>query len=459
MMTAEPLGMRSLTPPIVASAVTALLWLAALSIMGPAGYIAPLGLPLAAGGVWFLACAMRGRPWALGSMLVFALVVPNLNFMPQGLHEAPSLNAQTGLKLLLWASMGLVALARLPRFLPLMKDRAILSIGAFALVSVVSTLWSLTPLYSAAGSIGFLASLLFCCAVAAELSEAAVYRAVTASFVIYVALNILAAVALPDIAWLAAYGESDSPRLQGVSSHPNILAKEMATFICLFLPLALACGERRSAFLLVALAFCVILATQSRTSLGAILISLALPVLLRPRVARPLTWLFIALIGLAFLAIAVGFVPDLQSILNGASRSSDASEILTLTGRTELWGHVWDKILEAPLFGHGFDSAEAVLSREWWGAPDASVGAHNAWLQSLLAVGVVGTVPFVYYHAELIRRWLADSRSLNRLLTPYVLVLGMTEVEIAAQPVMLTIACFLVIGLEARRNRKVAVRP
>ncbi len=459
MKTAEPLGMRSLTPPIVGSALTALLWLAALSIMGPAGYLAPLGLPLVAGGVWFVACAMRGRPWALAGMLGFALVVPNLNFMPQGLHEAPSLNAQTGLKLALWASMGLVALARLPRFLPLMKDRAILSIGAFALVSVASTLWSPTPVYTAAGSIGFLAALLFSCAVAAELSEDAVYRAVTASFVIYVALNILAAVGLPDIAWLAAYGDNDSPRLQGVSSHPNILAKEMATFICLFLPLALACGKRRSAFLLVALAFCVLVVTQSRTSLGAMLIALALPLLLRPQVARPLTFLSAALIGLTSLAVAVGFVPDLQSILNGASRSSDASEILTLTGRTELWGHVWNKILEAPLFGHGFGSAGAVLSREWWGAPDASVGAHNAWLQSLLAVGVAGTIPFLFYHVALIRRWLTDTRSLTRLLTPYVLVLGMTEVEIAAHPVMLTIACFLVIGLDARRDQSAAERP
>ncbi len=464
MSTAEPLGPsasltpKSLTPPIVTSALIAFVWLTVLSMLGPAGYLAPLGLLLAAGSVWVVACAMQGQAWALSGLLGFALVVPNVNFMPTDLHEGPALNAQTGLKLLLWASMGVVAAARMPRFLPLMRDRAIFSIGLFALAAIASTLWSVTPIYTAIGSLGFLAALLFACAVAAELSEETLYRTVIVSFLIYVAMNIAAAVALPQVAWLASYGESDSPRLQGVSSHPNILGKEMASFICLFLPLALAYGKKRAAGLLTALAFGVLIATLSRTSLGATLIALALPILLRPQVAKPLTWLVIAATGVALLALAVGFVPDLRSILDGASRSSDASEILTLTGRTELWGFVWDKILEAPFLGHGFGAADKVLSPQWWGAPDASVGAHNTWLQSLLMVGVVGTIPFVWFHGELIRRFFADRHSFTRFIAAYLLILGMTEVEIAAHAVMLTITTFLAVALDARRNQRTAER-
>ena len=462
MSTAEPLGPsasqtpESLTPLLVGSALIALGWLAVLSMVGPAGYLAPLGLLLAAASLWVVACAMQGRTWALAGLLGFALVVPNVNFMPTALHEGPALNAQTGLKLLLWASMGVVALARLPRFLPLMRDRMVLSIGGFSLVAIASTLWSLTPIYTAIGSLGFLAALLFACAVAVELSEETLYRTVIVSFLIYVAMNIAAAVALPQIAWLAPYGESDSPRLQGVSSHPNILGKEMASFVCLVLPLALAYGKKRTAYLLTSLAFCVLIATLSRTSLGAILIALALPILVRPQVARPLIWLIMATTGAASLAIAVGFAPDLRSILDGASRSSDASEILTLTGRTELWGFVWDKILEAPFLGHGFGAADAVLSPQWWGAPDASVGAHNTWLQSLLIVGVVGTIPLVWFHLELVRRFFADRQSLTRFMSPYLFILGLTEVEIAAHPVMLTITTFLVVALDARRNQRTA---
>ena len=156
------------------------------------------------------------------------------------------------------------------------------------------------------------------------------------------------------------------------------------------------------------------------------------------------------------LAISIGFVPNVQSLLDGASRSSDASEILTLTGRTELWGFVWSKILEAPFLGHGFGAADAVLSREWWGPPDSSVGAHNTWLQSLLMLGVVGTIPFVTFHQVLIRRWFAQPTTLTRLLTPYLLIHGMTEVEIAAHPVMLTISTFVIMAIDARRNLRAA---
>ena len=461
----EPFGCNAcltredLTAPIVGSALITFVWLTTLGLIGPVGYWAPMALLLVAGGAWVVFSAMRGRCWALAGLLGFSLVVPNIDFMPQGLHEAPSLNAQTGLKLVLWASMGLVGLARLPQLWPLMKDRALLSIGVFALFAITSTLWSPTPVYSAIGSIGFTAALLFACAAAVEISTEAIYRTVVVSFVVYFLLNIVASIILPDTAWLPAYGERDLPRLQGISSHPNILGKEMASFICLCIPLALNKDKMRTAFLLGVLAICVIVVTQSRTSLGAILIALVLPLVIHPKIVLSITLIVCAVIGLGSLAIAIDFIPDLRSILDGASRSSDASEILTLTGRTELWGYVWDKILEAPFFGHGFGSASMVLSPQWWGAPDAGVGAHNTWLQSLLIVGVIGTIPFIWFHVELLLRWRGKRPSMTRFLSSYLLILGLTEVEIAAHPVMLTITTFLLVALDARHNLVDAERP
>ena len=211
--------------------------------------------------------------------------------------------------------------------------------------------------------------------------------------------------------------------------------------------------------MLVATAFAIIIATRSRTSLGAMLITLALPLLARPQVAKALALGVVATTAAAMLAVAVGYVPDVMSLLDGASRNSDASEILTLTGSTELWGFVWDKILQAPIIGHGFGAADMVLSREWWGPPDAIVGAHNTWLQSLLTVGLVGTIPFVCFHAELIRRWFANPNSLTRLMTPYLLILGMTEVEIAAHPVMLTVATLLIVAIDVRRHERAIEAP
>ena len=455
---AGPLPQR-MTAPLAVAALLALAWLASLSLAGPAAYLAPLALLVAGGSLWFIASAIAGRSWALAGLLGFALVVPNIYFQTQELHETASLNAQNGLKLLLWAGMGMIGLAGLPQCRAILNDSAIRYVGIFALIAIASTLWSPTPVYTAVGSFGFLATLLFCCAAATKLSEQAIYRTVMISFAIYVALNLMSAITIPDIAWLSTFTDADAPRLQGVSSHPNILGKEMAAFICLLLPLGLAYGKKRSTYFFVALAFAIILATRSRTSLLAMLVTLSLPMLVRPQVLRPMALVGAAFVGAAVLAISVGFVPNVQSLLDGASRSSDASEILTLTGRTELWGFVWSKILEAPILGHGFGAADAVLSREWWGPPDASVGAHNTWLQSLLMLGVVGTIPFVTFHQVLIRRWFAQPTTLTRLLTPYLLIHGMTEVEIAAHPVMLTISTFVIMAIDARRNLRAAKGP
>ena len=84
------------------------------------------------------------------------------------------------------------------------------------------------------------------------------------------------------------------------------------------------------------------------------------------------------------------------------------------------------------------------------------MGAHNTWLQSLLIVGLVGTLPFAYFHLESIRRWFANPNTLTRLISPYLLILGMTEVEIAAHPVMLTITTFLIVAIDVRRNQNTA---
>jgi hypothetical protein len=59
----------------------------------------------------------------------------------------------------------------------------------------------------------------------------------------------------------------------------------------------------------------------------------------------------------------------------------------------------------------------------------------------------------------LIRRFFADRHSLTRFIGGYLLILGLTEVEIAAHPVMLTITTFLLVALDARHNLVDAERP
>jgi exopolysaccharide production protein ExoQ len=68
----------------------------------------------------------------------------------------------------------------------------------------------------------------------------------------------------------------------------------------------------------------------------------------------------------------------------------------TLTGRTELWDLVIDKIYERPLFGWGYSAfwemanplAVEISAKVRWLVPHA----HNGLLEMLLEVGVVGAL-------------------------------------------------------------------
>jgi O-antigen ligase len=155
------------------------------------------------------------------------------------------------------------------------------------------------------------------------------------------------------------------------------------------------------------------------------------------------------------LALGLGFLPPIQDLLMSVSRSGDASEVLTLTGRTDLWSFVLGKVAERPLFGYGFNSAETVLSRDWYGNADAGYSAHNVLLQSLLTVGIVGTLPFALVYALLIHRWLTEQQqTLASYLTPYLMILGITEIHIASMPVLLSLVVFLAMASEACRRHR-----
>ena len=106
------------------------------------------------------------------------------------------------------------------------------------------------------------------------------------------------------------------------------------------------------------------------------------------------------LVGLALaavsLAVAMTFAPELlgmEKVLQVLGRSA------TLSGRTELWALGWDRFLERPLAGYGFDSLAALLS----GAAMQVGQLHNGYLDLLIQGGAIAGVLFVVLTARSIR--------------------------------------------------------
>jgi O-antigen ligase len=74
------------------------------------------------------------------------------------------------------------------------------------------------------------------------------------------------------------------------------------------------------------------------------------------------------------------------------------------TGRTAVWKEGWSLFKESPVLGYGFQADRLLLGTHM----------HNAFLQSLVQTGLLGTIPFL---AALIFGWgllIKALRNLNR---------------------------------------------
>jgi O-antigen ligase len=376
-------------------------------------------------------------------------VVPALNFRSREIGEA-GLDWQNGLKLVIWLMVLGISLIKIGTYRHLFRSKTILAFLIFSLLAILSSIYSSVPAYTAACAIGLLSYLLFACFVAARVSERAILLTCSLTLAAYFAVTWLYAAAAPGAAFLPPYGEREIYRLFGLSSHPNMLAMEGACFFALLLPAAFrGYIGHRWVWLLGLLGAATILATGSRTSALAIGVSLAV-VWIRAARLMPGLLMAVAVVGaVALLASGLGVLPDIDSALGSVSRTGDANEVLTLTGRTELWSFVWDKFMHKPWLGYGFNSTELVLAKDWYGNADSGVGAHNTLLQSLLTMGCLGTVPLVTGYGLLIHRWAVNPRALTVILVPYLMVVGATEVHIASIPVLLTLLVFLLTAKDA----------
>ena len=89
-------------------------------------------------------------------------------------------------------------------------------------------------------------------------------------------------------------------------------------------------------------------------------------------------------------------------------RGETSAQLQTLTGRTELWGMVYDEFKKSPLIGHGYFVSSAGGEIDVWDSAGNKT-AHNIFLQVLVSTGVIGTVLFLW---ALIQPMVTCSRSL-----------------------------------------------
>lgn len=282
------------------------------------------------------------------------------------------------------------------------------ALGGYVILALGSACWAADMRITAVRGVQLGILYALCFVGARVLGPQRLLRTLAASVVVYVLLCALLAVVFPWADGTRYTQATRIPRFTWFALHPITTAAYAGT-AALFLGIEglFAPGAWRRRLLGLPLwlplmpLVMVLLATRSRGALVAFLV--ALGALGLRRYANP--WLVglvsygalaVAAIawglGLSWTALTQQFLDDSTSLGAFLLRGQATDEFVGLNGRTELWQQVQALFLERPLLGHGYVASRSLLLKvlPWAGE------AHNAFAESLLDVGVLGTV-LVWY--------------------------------------------------------------
>lgn len=277
-------------------------------------------------------------------------------------------------------------------------------IVGYAALAALSTLWSAAPALTFIRAAQLTTIALLAIAAVRVLGERSALWMACATVAVYVIVCAALAATLPFAA--QTYESEEGFRFSWFSLHPieagSLTAIGVLGLFSTSLEPLRSHGPRRGrlfgipALFYVAALGAVLVLTNSRGPLLACLAGAAVLVLLQVEV-RTRTALVLTGGTLAGAYVAVG--PDLGRWLSELAnqdnaitrllfRGETADTLLQLNGRLDLWDTVRPAIAAHPFLGYGYQASRAILLD----AADWAAYAHNALLQTVLDLGIVGTI-------------------------------------------------------------------
>jgi len=368
---------------------------------------AACGAIVVAGGALY--CA-RHPEWLITALALLYLVLPL------------SLLSEQSRIILHYGCLALFCLPMLPRVpgFKMLRRGSFAQYGLYFAWSAVTLVYSLAPEYSlsrlGASVLCFLA-IVGCVAPVADGAEARrLIERFALAVVAVAAVTALAGVVLPHAITWQTPADSYTPdyvaglqamgialtgmdRFRGVFGNAN----DVGQLMLITVGLVIVCWEgatprlrRVMGVVAVAMVFATFEA-DSRSSFIGIGVGVALFVVWRYRM-RGLLGLVVATIILAALATMSG---KLTAYI-------DRGDVMTLTGRTDMWAFVITQIKASPIFGYGYDVGGAILGSRyfpiWYGPWDQGPRSslHDGYLAHAVGVGVPAALFWLWL---MVRPW------------------------------------------------------
>ena len=305
----------------------------------------------------------------------------------------------------LWAAwriglMGLVALGLMSRLASRRTAWAGslirgLPAGLFVctLVSLLSTLWSVYPLWTTYKSLEYLIDVALLAAILTEVRRFDEVKSLfdltwvlSGFFLLTVWLGVLIRPELAidrgvGVIGLQIHGILPVISSNGVGDEAGILLVVAGT------RLLFRSYQRGVYWLVCAAALPTLVFAQSRSPVAATLLGL-LTVLLLARRFRLLA--LVASAGIILFGLTAAETVVEQAFMRGQS----AGLFLSLSGRLGWWTYGWQIFQDSPLLGFGGYAGARFAVLGPLGVTEAS-SIHNAWLEILLGIGLIGFLPFL----------------------------------------------------------------
>jgi O-antigen ligase len=265
-----------------------------------------------------------------------------------------------------------------------LRDRALVLLLALIAVSLA---WSVSPEISLKRAAALLGTSLVGLYLATRYTRSDLLRLIAWALGAAIVLSIATLLFAPTLAIDTSTPEEG---IRGIFSQKNVHGRVMAlSFVVWLIYAGTHPRERWLALTFAALSLGLLVLSNSKTGLVVCLtlvVLLGLALLARVRHSGALAVLCIAVLAIG--GVAIGLIGSVEGVLDALGRN------VTLTGRTQLWELVFDRILDRPWLGYGYGGfwlGWEGPSREVWAATNwYPPNAHDGYLDTLLDVGVGG---------------------------------------------------------------------
>ena len=275
------------------------------------------------------------------------------------------------------------------------------SVWILIFLAPVSAIWAVDPYKTLNASIAMMGSSLFGLYLASRYSLKQQLTLLGLAFALSIILSFVLAIALPKYGMMAGLHVG---KWRGIYTHKNTLGTMMVLASgALFLVASDAKKHRLFWWVIFSLGLVLIVLSSSSSALLNCVALLA--AMLASRALRlPLRLLVPVVIGAIALSAALPLIgtPLEDFILGLVGKDS------TLTGRTDIWSYIIDKIAERPWLGYGFvgfwnglNGESAVIWRTLkWTVPSS----HNGFLDMCLETGLFGISIFILTYIQTLIR-------------------------------------------------------